>query len=74
MLTFGLLVVFIYIFKSAEWIIISNLISVSIMVLIVGFSLFVKKGYRISFTKGLFKDMLKYGLKAQMGNGIQIII
>jgi stage V sporulation protein B len=72
-ISFGLLFVFIFIFRSAEWIIVSNFIAVCTMVLITSYILIVKKGYRIAINKETLKGMLKYGMKAQLGNLIQNI-
>jgi stage V sporulation protein B len=73
LITFALLSVFIVIFRSAQWAIVSTFISTIIMISLVGFNLFVKKGYRIAINKSIIKGMFKYGFKAVMGNLIQNI-
>jgi O-antigen/teichoic acid export membrane protein len=70
---FALLTVFIFIFKSAEYIILSNFVAVCIMICRVSYILFVKKGFRVSFDKSTFKEMFSYGFKSQIGNLIQNI-
>lgn len=71
--TFLLLFVFIFIFRSAELLIISNFIATCLMVAIICYILFVQKRYGISFDKAIFKNMMKYGIKSQLGNAIQNI-
>ena len=71
--SFSLLLIFITIFKSVEWIIIGNLIAVTIMLIILFTLFFYKNRYKVSFNFELFKDMLKYGIKAQIGNAVQFL-
>lgn len=71
--SFILLFVFIFTFRSAKWIIVSNLIASVIMFLWISYILFKNKGYRILFDFKMFKSMMKYGCKAQLGNAVQYI-
>lgn len=71
--TFVLLYVFVFAFRSAKWVIVSNFLSVIFMIGFVSCQLFIKDGYRISFNKELLKEMLKYGSKVQVGNLVQNI-
>lgn len=69
--SFCLLAVFLFIFKSPYWAVISNLIAAVIILTGLSYLIFYKYGYKISFKLSIFKEMFKYGIKAQIGNVIQ---
>lgn len=71
--TFTLLTIFLFAFRSAQLIIVSNFISVCIIILRVSYILFIKKKFGISMNKRVLKEMLSYGMKSQMANAIQSI-
>lgn len=71
--TFILLIIFIFSLKTPYWVIVSNAISVIVMLIILMYILINKKSYRITFDNILFKDMIKYGIKNQIGNIIQLL-
>lgn len=71
--TFCILVIFVFTFKSAFWVIVGNLISVITVLLILLYVLFYKNKLKLTFNKVLLKDMLKYGIKAQIGNAVQFL-
>ncbi len=73
MVTLLMLFVFIFITKSVFWVIIGNIIAVTVILLILSYILFYKKRYKISFDYLLFKEMLNYGIKAQIGNAVQFL-
>lgn len=72
-LTFLLLVVFIFTTKSVYWVIVSNMLASLMTLIIVSSILFIKYKNKIAFSMNLFRDMMKYGIKAQIGNAIQIL-
>jgi stage V sporulation protein B len=72
-LTLALLVVFIFTTKSVYWVIVSNMIASLITLIIISSILFIKYKNKIAFSLNLFIDMIKYGIKAQIGNAIQIL-
>lgn len=72
-ITFTLLFTFLLVYRSPELIIVSNFIAVCIMVLWISYILFVKKRFGIAFDKVVFKEMMSYGMKYQMGNLLQNI-
>lgn len=71
--TFALLVVFLFIFKSPALLIVSNFIATCLMVCTICYILFIEKNYGISFNKRIFRGMMSYGIKSQLGNAIQNI-
>lgn len=72
-LTFLLLVVFIFTTKSVYWVVVSNMLASLLTLIIVSAILFIKYKNKIAFSINLFWDMMKYGIKAQIGNAIQIL-
>lgn len=73
LLTFFMLVIFIFWFKSVYSVILSGLIASIIMLLMVFYIIRYKYKYKFSFEKYILKDMLRYGIKAQIGNIIQTL-
>lgn len=72
-LTLILLAIFIFTTKSAYWVIVSNMIASLITLIIISFILFIKFKNKIAFSVSLFKEMIKYGIRSQIGNAIQIL-
>lgn len=68
-----LLIIFIFIYKSAYWVFISNLISAITVLVLLFYILVYKNRFKISFNLSLFKNMVNYGVKAQLGNAIQFL-
>lgn len=68
LVTFILMVIFIMIFKSPFWVIVSNLVA-SILIVIITMLIFKRKyNFKAGFKISLFKEMLGYGLKSQLSN------
>lgn len=71
--TFLMLVVAIFLFKSVYAVVMSGLIASAVMVILILYILKCKYKYKFSFEPSMFKEMMKYGIKAQIGNVIQTL-
>ncbi|MFL0246910.1 flippase [Candidatus Clostridium stratigraminis] len=72
-LTFILLLIFILPTKSSYWVLVSNLIASLILLVVLSIIIFIKYNNKVTFSLKLFSNMMKYGIKAQVGNAIQIL-
>lgn len=73
LLTFFMLVVSIFWFKSVYSVIMSGLVASVIMLVVVFYVIRYRYNYKFSFSIDMLKDMLRYGIKAQIGNVIQTL-
>lgn len=67
-----LLVLFILMFNSPLWVMISTLIGTILIILMLFFIIFTGKKNTVKFEMPIFKDMFIYGLKNQVTNIIQL--
>lgn len=70
---FILMVIFIITFRSPFWLVVSNYLAIVIVLTVLSYVLFRRKGFRLSFNRRTFREMVGYGLKNQVGNIIQFI-
>lgn len=71
--TFILLVIGLSFFKTPFWAILPTLISTIIIVLIILNILLKKKKLHLKFDRKIFKPIIKYGLKNQLSNIVQLL-